>query len=437
MKIKMAHVLRDRVFWYLVVLTGLISGLSFTADLPTLGSLDPSSDWELAYTNIMRILFLATVAMATWRFGIRGGLISYLTILIIGLPYTIETTKDLWRPHFLLDVGIIAAIGAAFIWLIGREKEGRRLLEQNAEELRQQAHKQNREITERKRAEAALLELDQMKSQFISSVSHELRTPLHSIAGFTKLMLQGRVVAPKDQREFLVIIDKQSEHLGKLIDGLLDVSRLESGRFETRKQRLSIKEPIQDVINELSSLASEKGVVIRENVPSTLPEVEIDRERMTQVMTNLIGNAIKFNSKGSDIIIEAEVRGSEILVRVIDHGTGISKEAIPHIFEKFYRAKGMLSVGGTGLGLYITKQIVEVHGGRIWAESEPNKGSTFFFTIPKPLKKRTKRVGKILVEDGLITQQSLEEALKKQWDLEAESPGGLNDISGRGDDSYE
>ncbi len=393
MKIKMAHILKDRFFWYIVGLTGLIGGLAYSATLPALGSLGPSSDWELTYNNVLRVLFLATVAIATWRFGGRGGLVTYLIILIIGLPYIIEATKDVFRPHYLLELGIIATIGGAFIWLIARQKVGRRLLEQTAEELRQQAHKLSREIIERKQAEAALLELDQMKSQFISSVSHELRTPLHSIAGFTKLMLKGKVPAPRDQREFLVIIDKQSEHLGKLIDGLLDVSRLESGRFETRKQRLSVKEPIQDVINELSSLAGEKGVVIRENVPATLPEVEIDRERMTQVMTNLIGNAIKFNSKGSDIIVEAEVRGSEILVQVADHGIGISKEAIPHVFEKFYQVKDLVSVGGTGLGLYITKQIIEAHGGRIWVESEPNKGSTFYFTIPQPIKEKTKRIG--------------------------------------------
>lgn len=419
----MVRILKDRIFWYIVALTGFIAGLAFSANLPMLGSLDPSNDWELTYTNVMRILFLGTVALATWRFGVRGGLLIYLTILMIGLPYTIETTKDVWRPHFLLDVSIVIATGAAFIWLIGRQKEGRRLLEQNAEELRQQAHRLNREITERKRAETALRELDQMKSQFISSVSHELRTPLHSIIGFTKLMLQGKVVVPKDQREFLGIIDKQSEHLGKLIDDLLDVSRLESGRFETRKQRLTISEPIHDVINELRSLANEKNIVISENIPVTLPEIEIDRERMMQVMTNLLGNAIKFSSDGGSITVKAQDRDSELLVQVVDHGIGIPKKAIPHVFEKFYRAKDSMAVGGTGLGLYITKQIIEAHGGRIWVESEPNEGSTFFFAIPKPIKKRTKRVGEILVEDGLISQHDLEKALNKQSDLEVEPPG--------------
>ncbi len=418
----MARILKDRIFWYIVALTGCIAGLAYSANLPTIGSLAPSADWELTYTNVIRLLFLASVAMATWRFGTKGGVVTYLTIVIIGIPYMIEATKGVWRPHFLLELGIIAATGVGFVWLIGRQKEGSRLLEQSAEELRQRAHRLNREIKERKRAEAALRELDQMKSQFISSVSHELRTPLHSIIGFTKLMLQGKVAAPKDQREFLVIINKQSEHLGKLIDDLLDVSRLESGRFETRKQRLTIKEPIHDVIDELHSLANEKGIVISENMPATLPEVEIDRERVMQVMTNLLGNAIKFSSNDGSILVKAEVRDSELLVQVSDHGIGIPKEAIPHVFEKFYRVKDSEYTGGTGLGLYITKQIIEAHGGRIWVESKPNKGSTFYFTIPKPTRKKTKRVGDILVEDGLISQQDLEKALNKQKGLEVESP---------------
>ncbi len=419
----MARILKDRFFWYIVGLTGLIGGLAYSANLPTLGSLAPFSDWELTYTSVLRLLFLGAVAMAAWRFGTKGGVVTYLTIVIIGLPYMIEATKDVWRPHFLLELGIIAATGAAFIWLIGQQKEGRRLLEQNAEELRRRAHRLSREIIERKRAEAALRELDQMKSQFISSVSHELRTPLHSIVGFTKLMLQGKVAASKDQREFLVIIDKQSERLGKLIDDLLDVSRLESGRFETRKQRLTIKEPIHDVIEELHSLANEKGIVISEDMPATLPEVEVDRERMMQVMTNLLGNAIKFSSNDGSILVKAEARDSELLVQVSDHGIGIPEEAIPHVFEKFYRVKDSKYTGGTGLGLYITKQIIEAHGGRIWVESKPNKGSTFYFTIPKLTREKTKRVGEILVEDGLISQQDLEKALNKQKGLEVESPG--------------
>ena len=271
-----------------------------------------------------------------------------------------------------------------------------------------------RDITERRRVEEAMRELNRMKSEFFSSISHELRTPLHSIAGFTKLMLQDKVSAPETQKEFLTIIDKQSEHLGKLIDSLLDVSRLESGHFEIQKQRLSLEDMIHDAAHELYPLINEKGIVLSENIPATLPEVEADRERLRQAMTNLLSNAIKFSPDGSDIIVKAEDKGNELLVQVTDHGIGIPREALPHLFERFYRVKTPAGVGGAGLGLYITRQIVEAHGGRIWVESELDKGSTFFFTVPKPVRKKRKRVGEILVEGGLISQKQLREVLRRQ-----------------------
>jgi len=271
-----------------------------------------------------------------------------------------------------------------------------------------------RDITERRRVEEAMRELNRMKSEFFSSISHELRTPLHSIAGFTKLMLQDKVSAPETQKEFLTIIDKQSEHLGKLIDSLLDVSRLESGHFEIQKQRLSLEDMIHDAAHELYPLINEKGIVLSENIPATLPEVEADRERLRQAMTNLLSNAIKFSPDGSDIIVKAEDKGNELLVQVTDHGIGIPREALLHLFERFYRVKTPAGVGGAGLGLYITRQIVEAHGGRIWVESELDKGSTFFFTVPKPVRKKRKRVGEILVEGGLISQKQLREVLRRQ-----------------------
>jgi signal transduction histidine kinase len=145
---------------------------------------------------------------------------------------------------------------------------------------------------------------------------------------------------------------------------------------------------------------------------------------MMQVMTNLLGNAIKYSPSGGSITVKAQVKDSELLVQVGDHGTGIPKKAIPHVFEKFYRAKDSMAVGGTGLGLYITKQIIEAHGGRIWVESKPNKGATFYFTIPKPTRKKTKRIGEILVEDGFISPKDLEKVLNKQAGLEVEPSGG-------------
>lgn len=241
-----------------------------------------------------------------------------------------------------------------------------------------------RDITEHKQAEEAeaLRELDRIKSEFISNVSHELRTPLHSIKGFTKLMLEGKVPDPNIQKEFLTIIEKDSKRLGTLIDSLLDMSRLESGRFEVRKQLLSIKDIIHDALESFYSLAEEKSIILSKKIPAELPQVEADRERLRQVMTNLLSNAIKFSPDDGSIMVKAEGRNSELLVQVIDHGNGIPEEAIPHVFDRFYQVESSMtrSTGGSGLGLYISKQIIEAHGGRIWVESELGKGSTFCFT---------------------------------------------------------
>ncbi|MEW6141981.1 MAG: PAS domain S-box protein [Chloroflexota bacterium] len=240
------------------------------------------------------------------------------------------------------------------------------------------------DVTERRRAEEALKELNKMKSEFIDNISHELRTPLHSIAGFNKLLLQGKVPDPATQREFMTIVDQQSTHLGQLIDDLLEVARLESGRFRVRKELLAVREPIDEVVRELSAMAGDKSINVSEEIPDNLPEVEADRQRLKQVVRNLLHNAIKFSPNGSPVVVKAEVGPAELVVQIIDHGPGIAPRAMVHLFERFYRAEDSLTrqTGGTGLGLYIVKQIVEAHGGRVWVDSKLGEGSTFSFTLP-------------------------------------------------------
>jgi len=240
------------------------------------------------------------------------------------------------------------------------------------------------DVTERRRAEEALKELDKMKSEFIANISHELRTPLHSVAGFNKLLLQDKVPDPATRKEFLAIIDQQSTHLGQLIDDLLEVARLESGRFRVRKELLTIREPVDEVVRELSAMAGDKSITVTEDIPDNLPQVEADRQRLKQVVRNLLHNAIKFSPNGSSIAVKAEARPAELVVQVIDHGPGIAPRALAHLFERFYRAEDSLTrqTGGTGLGLYIVKQIVEAHGGRVWVDSRLGEGSTFSFALP-------------------------------------------------------
>jgi len=241
-----------------------------------------------------------------------------------------------------------------------------------------------RDITDRKEIEDRLIEVDRLKSEFIANTSHELRTPLQSIMGFAKLLLSGKVKDSERQQEFLQIIEKQSEHLVMLINDLIDVQRLESGRFHVEKVDVKIDEVIADALRELNAMAVEKGIEISEQYPSSLPVVKADGLRIKQVIINLVGNAIKFSYDGGRIWVKADVDGGDLLVQVKDQGIGIAKKSVGHIFERFHQVDGSLTrkEQGTGLGLYIVKQIVEAHLGRVWVESEKGKGSTFSFAIP-------------------------------------------------------
>jgi PAS domain S-box-containing protein len=239
-----------------------------------------------------------------------------------------------------------------------------------------------RDVTERKAAEAKLREIDRMKSEFLANVSHELRTPLQSITGFTKLIMNGQVPDPATQQEFYQIIDRETQHLGNLINGLLDLSRLESGRFQINRQPAAIRDTMLDSIKSFHTLARDKNITLNEEIPAELPEMEIDDERMRQVFVNLLSNAIKFSDSGGSVTIRAEKHPDELIFQVSDQGIGMSPETVKHLFERFYRAEDKSGRGGTGLGLYITRQIVEAHGGHIWVESRPHEGSTFSFNLP-------------------------------------------------------
>jgi PAS domain S-box-containing protein len=238
------------------------------------------------------------------------------------------------------------------------------------------------DITEHKKAEEKLHRLDQMKSEFLSNVSHELRTPLQSISGFTKLILAGQVPDQATQTEFLGIVDREALHLGNLINSLLDMSRLEAGRFQINKRLMPVKESFTDPMKSFQSLAKDKNITLKEEIPEQLPEMEVDGDRLRQVVINLLGNAIKFSDPGGCVTVRVVEQPGKLLFQVADRGIGISEEAKKHLFERFYRAEGEMVRGGTGLGLYISRQIIEAHGGRIWAESELGEGSTFSFTLP-------------------------------------------------------
>ena len=226
--------------------------------------------------------------------------------------------------------------------------------------------------------------MEHRKTDLSANILHELRTPLHSIQGFVRLILEGKVPDPETQRQFLTIVEHESQLLNNLVDELLDTFASGSEPKAVKNEHVSMKYVILNTILKLGGLAVEKEITIATALDDTLPPVKGDEQALGQLVANLLHNAIKFSGQGSKITVRANELDGQLLTQVTDQGTGIPREIVPRLFEKFYRGHSsmMPAVCGTGLGLHICKQIVEAHGGQIWVESEPGKGSTFSFTIP-------------------------------------------------------
>ncbi len=229
-------------------------------------------------------------------------------------------------------------------------------------------------------------EIDQMKSDFISLVSHELRTPLTSIIGFVSFILDGKAGSINDrQRNSLARVQRQSKRLAALINDLLDISRIESGRIQMEQEPISLLEIVTQRIDEIRPQADEKSIQMDLTAPESVPTILGDEARMGQVFTNLIGNAIKFTPNNGEVSIKVRVDGNLLHVEVIDTGPGIPAEERQKVFDKFYQLSDISTrkQGGSGLGLSITKSIVEAHGGKLWIDDgNQGKGSNFQFVLP-------------------------------------------------------
>jgi signal transduction histidine kinase/DNA-binding response OmpR family regulator len=251
---------------------------------------------------------------------------------------------------------------------------------------------------EARQARAAAEQADAAKSSFLSTVSHELRTPLTSVLGFAKIIrrrLEDRLfpLIPEDDRkiaqaktqvlENLGVVVSEGERLTKLIDDVLDLAKIEAGKFTWNMSKVSIQEVIERAVAATSSLLEAKKLQLLKEIEPGIPQISGDQDRLIQVVINLISNAVKFTDSGS-ITCSAHAKGSEIVVSVKDSGIGIAPVDQPKVFERFKQVGDTLTdkPKGTGLGLPICKEIVEYHGGRIWVESEPGHGSTFSFTLP-------------------------------------------------------
>ncbi len=250
-----------------------------------------------------------------------------------------------------------------------------RVQEENQDELGQLAHSFN-QMAEK------LEKVEEMRRQLIGDVAHELRTPLTTIKGSVEALEDG--VLPASPETYQLILH-EAERLNHLVDDLQELSRVESGAYELDLQPLQLSSLQSSIQKRFGYQFEEKGLSFSSQIPSNLPLIRADEHRLIQILTNLLNNALHYTPKGGEVKLSASQSNKEIQITVSDNGAGISAEHLENIFTRFYRADKSRArqAGGSGIGLTITKHLVEAHGGKIWAKSEgEDKGSTFTFTLP-------------------------------------------------------
>jgi signal transduction histidine kinase len=232
----------------------------------------------------------------------------------------------------------------------------------------------------RERAEKS----DQIKSAFLASMSHELRTPLNAVINFTRFVVDGDTgPVNTEQAELLTEVVNSARHLLNLINDVLDMSKIEAGSLNLFiEDNIDVHSILNSVLNTGRGLLNDKPIEFKTDIPATLPPLRGDRQRILQILLNIVSNACKFTQRG-EIKLQVHTDGGQLQVSVMDTGPGIAHDDQELVFEAFKQTRtGMRQGGGTGLGMPIAKSLVEAHGGRIWLESEPNQGTTFYFTLP-------------------------------------------------------
>jgi signal transduction histidine kinase len=317
-----------------------------------------------------------------------------------GLPWPDQRlVADADLVHYV-EVQLAGAIGAAsarvMVGSVVKEEaltldEVREILDEASQvvvyshRLEQKSRELEAATTELREANERLKELDRLKDEFVSTVTHELRTPLTSIRAFTEILLDDPDVELGQRKNFLGIITKETERLTRLINQVLDLAKIESGKAEWVESAVDMKEVISDTLAAMGQLFKEKNIVVEAGLPERVSPVTADLDRMIQVMLNLLSNAVKFCDAASGRIgIALTERDGCIRVDVRDNGRGISAKDQGEIFSKFHQVGGVLAdkPRGSGLGLHISRQIVEHFGGRMWVESEIGRGACFSFTLP-------------------------------------------------------
>jgi signal transduction histidine kinase len=264
------------------------------------------------------------------------------------------------------------------VQVLGELEEKRELLER----LNTRLEESNRELNE---ANARLRELSAMKEEFLALTTHDLRSPLTVISGVINFFTSGRLgEMTAEQKNMVAMMERNTQNLIELVNDLLDASKLESGTMRLDAATIELRGLVSELQEQMHPLAREKEIALEEDVPEDLPPLRADRAKLRRVLVNLVSNALKFTPKGGRVRLGASREGAFVRVSVTDTGVGIPREDLHDIFDKYAQARSRAtrSEKGTGLGLYITRQLVELHGGKISVQSEVGKGSTFSFTIP-------------------------------------------------------
>ena len=319
------------------------------------------------------------------------GMTLLLVYLILGVVFEVFTIGDHWWE--LLLAGVLGA-GIALViarWVARGMTQPLRDMARAARRMESGVYSQ-RIVTDSRdevgkladafnRMSTQLEGLELLRRELVANVSHELKTPISALRAHLENLLDG---VEQPDPETLQIMLVQSERLGRLVDQLLDLSRLESGDVPLERERVELAPLVTQVFSEIQVARPGPGVILADDLPGDLPPVFADRERVHQVLFNLLDNAVRFTPTGGRVTVTASSHNGSVGVVVADTGPGISAEHLPRVFERFYRVDESRSRddGGTGIGLAIARSVVEAHGGRIWADSEPGGGSAFTFELP-------------------------------------------------------
>jgi signal transduction histidine kinase len=362
--------------------------LQLSSGYPTYQRIEELVNQVVAYEEGQMDVLRASLAPATRRTLIlMGGFVASSILLATLLGFAIS-----WS--FILPVreahGFLTEVAKgnfeATINVPNRDEFGvlADRMNQMSRELHSLYQNQQEAARELQRLNEQLQEASKAKSEFLANMSHELRTPMNAILGFVEMLLDdiyGDV--PANLKEPLTDIQVNGKHLLNLINDVLDLSKIEAGRMELMLAEYSVQDVVDIIGSSLQSLAADKGVEFTARAEAGIPLAYGDGKRITQCLMNLAGNALKFTRQGR-VEVRVAQKGDRLVYRVSDTGIGIPKDQLENVFGQFRQVDAAITreFGGSGLGLSITKKFVEMHGGRIWVESELGQGSTFFFEIP-------------------------------------------------------